>query len=206
MNDSSTGGFIGQLDPLPLNDAALDDLLQQLVVGVTGLSGSLVRPRWQWPISGPNIPPTQPPPDTDWCSIGVMNLIPHDYPYEGHQGGGDGSDLQISWETLDVMASFYGPNCRGNASTLRAGLYISQNRESLIQFGIKLREAGAITVVPDLVNVQWINRCDIPLVFDREIHRTYPILNLQSAQGGITTDAPAIPITDVIIVTNPMPV
>jgi hypothetical protein len=204
--DSSTGGYIQQTNALPLNDAALDDLLQQLVVGITGLSGAYVRPRWQRPSGDPNTPPTQPPANVDWCSIGILNQIPHDYPYQLHIGEGSGHDIQVTWETLDAMASFFGPNCRSNASTLRAGLYISQNRESLLPAGIKLREAGTVTLVPDLVNVQWINRCDLPIVFDREIVRTYPILHLESVQGGIVTDSTAPLVTDrILVINNPTP-
>jgi uncharacterized protein YaaQ len=206
VNDSSTGGFLRQTNALPLNDAALDAVLQQLVVGVTGLPGSLVRPRWQRPDTDPNTPPTQPAVNVDWCSIGILNQIPHDFPYEYHTGDGDGYDTQVTWETLDVMASFYGPNCRNNAAVLRSGLYINQNRESLISYGIKLREAGTMTLVPDLVNVQWLSRCDLTIILDREIIRVYPILNLESVQGGISTDSETPLLSNKIIVTNPMPV
>jgi hypothetical protein len=202
-NTSATGGFIAQQDVLPLNDATLDDVLQQLVVGITGLPGAYVRPRWQRPDSDPNTPPTQPRLDVDWCSIGVMSQETTDYPYDFHDGRGMGSTMQMSWEVLDILASFFGPNCRGNAATLRAGLYVAQNRESLIPYGIKLREAKMITLVPDMVNVQWISRCDLPIVMDREIHRTYPIVNLESVQGSISTDSPNPLLTDAIVVTNP---
>jgi len=49
----------------PLMDAALDAVFQALVVGITGLPGTLVRPRWQ------PVPPTQPSVTTNWAAIGV---------------------------------------------------------------------------------------------------------------------------------------
>lgn len=202
MNDSSTGGFLQQSDTLPFNDSLLDDVLQQLITGVTGLPGTLVRPRWQRPDTDPNTPPTQPAPNIDWCSVGVVHQTPFDYPYEYHVSAGTGNSVQVSWEELDVLASFFGPNCRGNASTLRAGLYLSQNREGLLSTLIKLTNVGIATIVPDIVNVQWISRCDLPMAFTREIRRTYPIRNIKSVQGGISADIDPL-LTNKILVTPP---
>src|SRR4051812_9766277 len=47
-NDSSTGGYLSPVvASSALQDAALDALLQQMVAGITGLPGNMVRPRWQ---------------------------------------------------------------------------------------------------------------------------------------------------------------
>jgi hypothetical protein len=56
------------------NDDALVGVLHDMVVGVTGLPASLVRPRWQ-----PQ-PPTQPSVSTAWCAIGITRYEPYDYP------------------------------------------------------------------------------------------------------------------------------
>jgi hypothetical protein len=200
-NTSATGGPLLQSNAVPLNDAALDDLLQQLVVGVTGLPGTLVRPRWQRPSSNPNAPPTQPPPDTDWASIGIVQQETHDYPFEYQVGAGDGYTVQVTWETIEVLASFFGPNCRSNASTLRAGMYISQNREILVPVAIKLREVGVVRLIPDLVNMQWISHCDVSMILDREIHRNYAIENLVSAEVDFSVDESPL-MTAKVVVSN----
>lgn len=175
-NDSSTGGFIPPAgSPAPLTDAALDALFQQLVVGVTGLAGDMVRPRWQ------PIVPKQPDPSTNWCAIGVTDIAPDDYPSEVHSGAGNGSDTQSDHESITVIASFYGPNALANAKQLRSGLYVAQNRETLVAANINLIEAKRLVQAPDLVNEQWVKRWDMTIVFRRQSVYIYPILNILSA-------------------------
>lgn len=174
-NDSSTGGFIPPApSPAPLADAALDALFQQLVVGITGLPGNMVRPRWQ------PVVPKQPDPPTNWCAIGVTLVQPDDYLSEIHGDGGNGSDTQTDHESITVVASFYGPNAMANAKQLRSGLYVAQNRDTLAAAGLNLKEARQLTQAPDLVNEQWIRRWDLTIVFRRKSTYTYPILNILS--------------------------
>lgn len=179
-NDSSTGGYLVGIGAPPLQDAALDALLQQVVVGLAMLTGDMVRPRWQ-----PTVP-KQPEPNIDWCAIGVTEFAPIDYPGEEHVSAGNGSDTFVRWEQLTVLASFYGPNGNGNASTLRDGLYIARNRDALTAAGMDLVDAGAVTAAPDFVNQQWIRRYDVPIRLRRKVQRTYPILNMLSAPTSIT--------------------
>ena len=182
-NDSSTGGYLSPVAPSSAQfDAALDAVLQPLVAGITGLPGNMVRPRWQAAV------PKQPEPGTDWAAIGITTIDPADYPAEWHDGTGGGSDTQQAWEEFTVLASFYGPNGMGNASLLRRGVYVPQNREALQLAGIDVVEAGTITAAPDLVNQQWIRRYDIPLRLRRKVQTTYPVLNIASADDVIVTD------------------
>lgn len=182
-NDSSTGGFLPGTDVSAPADDALDDLLQQTVAGITGLDGSLVRPRWQ------PVVPKQPEPGTDWCAIGVTRFDPMDYPIEEHDGTDPGSSTLTHWEEFTLLASFYGPHGQGNARRLRDGLYLSQNREALISNGIDLVDAGELLAVPDLVNEQWVKRYDLPIRMRTSAERLYPILNLLSADDTIVTDS-----------------
>jgi len=133
-NDSSTGGYLVPSSPPPLEDSALDAILQGVVVGITGLPGTMVSPRWQPVVR------KQPEAVVDWCAIGVVSETPEFSAYTRHWPGepsdpddraGQGYDEQIRHETLEVMASFYGPNSRGNANMFRAGLAVAQNREAL---------------------------------------------------------------------------
>ena len=59
----------------PLEDDALDAVLQAMVVGITGLSGDLVRSQWQV------VSPKQPERYTNWCAIGVLTSTPDDNPW-----------------------------------------------------------------------------------------------------------------------------
>jgi hypothetical protein len=181
-NDSSTGGFISPVSS-SVFDAALDAVLQQTVVGITGLSGDLVRPRWQ------TIVPKQPEPGVNWCAIGVASLDGTDYPAEFHDGTGAGQDIQQVWDSLTALASFYGPQAMLNANVLRRGLYVAQNREAMQAQGIDLIEAVTITASPDLVNQQWVRRFDLPIRLRRKVQSTCPIRNIVSADDFIVTDS-----------------
>src|SRR5450830_286484 len=100
-DDSSTGGYLAPGGATPVDDAALDAVLQGFVAGVTGLPGSLVRPRWQ-----PTVP-KQPPLDANWCAIGVTDTDPDAVPTILHNGAGNGVDNLYRNEVITVLASFY---------------------------------------------------------------------------------------------------
>lgn len=188
MNDSSTGGYLAPSGTPPLADAGLADAFQAMVVGITGLPGKMVRPRWQ-----PD-PPPQPEASIDWCAIGVQVLDIENGPYIAHDGSGDGSDTVTQWETVEALASFYGPAGQVNAIRLRGGLAVPQNCEALLADGIVFVEARRITQANALVNQTWVPKYDLALTFRRQVTRTYPILNLLSAEGtigdGIAPDQP----------------
>jgi hypothetical protein len=181
-NTSATGGYIAGTGAV-VEDSALDAIFQAAVVGITGLPGAMVRPRWQ------RVVPKQPEPDTDWCAIGVTASDTTDYPVEQHVGTGDGSDDFQKWEELDLLASFYGTNAASFCSLLRDGLYVTQNREVLQAGGIDLIEVGRRITAPDLVNQQWIRRFDLPIRFRRKVERSFPVLNILSAPDSIATDS-----------------
>ena len=184
INDSASGGFLAPADILTPDGDGLDDALQALVAGVTGLDPTLVRPRWQ------PTPPQQPERDVTWAAVGVQSQAPDDNPYEAHDPTGEGVDHVQRHETLAVMVSFYGPQSQAVAGILRDGLFIGQNREAASALGLRLVEVGALARVPSLVNTIWLNRVDVPVTFRRQVNRTYPIRNLLSAVGTIQSDAP----------------
>ena len=157
---------------LPVEDADFDTVLQQLVVGLTGLPGNLVRPRWQ------PVPPIQPEPTVNWCAIGVLAITPNDGPQITHNplgGAGQGVDTVDRHETIDVLASFYGPQGMSYAAILRDGLGVPQNVEGLLAVGMAFTDAGVSRQAPELVNQQWIRRQDIALRFRRHLQRSYAI-------------------------------
>jgi hypothetical protein len=222
-NDSSTGGPLSPIGPVqpigsgpvqfvgsgpvtpygagtpaPLEDDALDNFFQALVVNLTGLAGQWVRPRFQ-----PN-PPALPPVGTNWAAIGVMPDSKADtYPYVGHRGSGNGADMLIQHEELQVLASFYGPNAKANAGVLRDGLMIAQNREILFVNQMSLVSVGTATRAPEMIKNLWLNRWDLPLVIRRGIDRVYPVRNIESLDITLTVETAAGTIVDTITPTAP---
>ena len=204
-NDSSTGGYLQPTSAAPAEDDALDNILQQLVVGITGLPGSLVRPRWQ------PVMPKMPEPSVDWCAIGVTQEDPLDHGAQWHIGrdtsgtNPNGYSVSLDWVVITVLASFYGPNARGNATLLRSGLLIAQNREALTGTGISLLERpGVLRFVPQIENEQTWRRVDIEMRFNRAIQRTWAIDDLLDAHGDLLTDRPDSQTFETPSSTNPL--
>jgi len=178
-NTSATGGYL-QRTNAPVTQAQLEDAVQSLIQGVTGIPPDLIRPRWQ-----PE-PPNQPPAGTDWAAFGIIERETTGFPYISHANGG--SSTLYRWPILSLMVSVYGPNAEDNAEDLRDACYIAQNFEQLNLLGIRLIEAGSVTMVPDLINVQYINRADMRIRLATEQTRTYAIKDIVSADGTITAD------------------
>lgn len=184
-NDSSTGGYLAPVDAQPpQDDSALDAIFQQLVVGVSGLPGSLVRPRWQ-----PTVP-KQPEPSVTWCAIGVMDTTPDAGPAIRHNSDGDGSDTYQRHEDIEVLCSFYGPAAKGYAQLFVDGLCIPQNIEQIKALGMAFVSTSSIRTAPDFMNEQWIRRYDVTAHFRRMVAHTYAVLNLLSAKPDYHSDNP----------------
>ncbi len=168
MSDSSTGGVLLPEGGTPTlaSDDPFDDFLQALVVGVTGMRGSLVRPRWQ-----PE-PPSEPEADTDWCAIGVTGEAPDGglpvITHVGTEDAGLGADFVQVNDTASILASFYGPGARGNAAALRMGLMVPQNREVLQRANMGLvGMPGEARFIPAIVSLQTQRRVDVPFEIRR---------------------------------------
>ena len=182
-NSSNVAGFLQPTSTPPVEDLALDTLLQTIIVGIVGLSGSLVRPRWQ------NPPPQQPAITVDWCAVGIIDEDSDDYPKIMHRPAGDGSDELLRNETISVLASFYGPNCRGNAKILRDGIYVAQNRDAIRAAGFEVTLATRLVGAPELVGQQWVRRSDLSFTLQRTVSRTFNVFNILSASGQLTPDS-----------------
>lgn len=178
QHSSATGGPLPQANTTT-TDEQLENVLMDTVAGILNLPHTLVRPRWQ-----PR-PPKQPEPNVNWASVGIMSRAATDFPYIKHFPGGP--DRLTRWGTLDVMVSLFGPACQELAEQLRDGFYIDQNREQLGAIGVKMIEATNMTAVPDLFNMQWINRFDLTIRFARAVDREYNVLDIASSEGTIAT-------------------
>jgi hypothetical protein len=190
-NTSATGGVLSPLGTLPFDDVDLDAVFQILVTGITGLDGSLVRPRWQVSV------PIQPEPNINWCAIGVSSVEQSAGPWLVYDAP---SNTELYWdhEGLTVLASFYGPNSQSFMRLLRAGLNVPQNTESLLPYMIRYVGCGPIRTMPELVNQQWIRRQDISLEFRRKVIMTYGIENILISEINLIDDTGKV--NDVIIV------
>ena len=179
-NTSATGGFLQPTSPPALEDDALAIALQATVAGITGIDGTLVRPRWQ------ATPPQQPEAQVDWCGIGVLNEEPEGNMVMQHDPSGDGFSVSYQNVILEVMASFYGPNAGGYANILREGLLVTQNRDAMKALNLNLvGEPGGTKKAPVMVNNRWLNRTDISFRIRHLITRTWAIENIIAAGGTI---------------------
>lgn len=184
-NDSASGGYLLPTDTV-IDDQALQDLLQGAVVGITGLPGPMVRPRWQ------TDPPPLPAVGADWAAIGAISFDTEGNAYIEHldeEDSGLGTDELTNWEAFDVIVSFYGPNAQRSAGRFRDGIQVPQNREALWTNGnIVYVDARGPENLPDLRNDQWVQRYDIRARFRRAVSRTYTVRNLVEASGTIQAD------------------
>lgn len=190
-NDSTRAGYLVPTTG-PLTEQELEDALTAMVAGITGLPGKMVRPRWQ-----PK-PPKQPEHTVNWCAVGVPDEDHDRFSAVLHDPRGEGQDILITWETLNVLASFYGPSARDLACRLRDGLYIEQNRATLRQAGIAVGEVGRMVKIPELVNNYWVRRVDLPLVLRNESRRTFAVRHIVCGSVTVETD------TGLIVQTTPM--
>lgn len=185
--DSSEQGAIPPApSPAPLQGQALDRFFQQWISVLCGLDGALVRPSWQ---SEAPIIPSQ---ATAWASFKVSVTQSDVYPAFVHNSAGEGSDTLQRHETLEVNVTFYDLGVDGQADNLAAilrdGTAVFQNCEILTQNNFGFVEAGDLVSVPVVMKARWQYRVDIKLVVRRIVERTYPVLNLESADGTLNTD------------------
>jgi len=187
-NDSSTGGYlVPATSPAPLEGQALNRFLQQVFVGITSIDGTLVRPRWQ------TEPPVIPAFGTDWMAFGIVHRKGDDFASNVHTATGNGADSVYRQEILTILCTFYGPNADNNASLLREGLFVPQNREVLQLNNFGLVEVGESVSVPDLIKDRWTYRADMRIRLRRSILRTYPVLNILSAEVTVDSDPYTVP-------------
>lgn len=187
--------FPGYLAPAvtspPLEGEQLQDFFHDVIAGVSGLDGKFVRPRWLTEPS--NIPAA----GTAWCAFGIMNKPADTFAYLKDLSTDDnpqaGSTLQRQ-QTLNVLCSFYDLGSSGLADQLagqtRDGLAVPQNLEVLLANGFAFVNADEPQPVPSLLKERWLYRVDLPLVFRRQIDRTYAVPTIESSDIDLITDVP----------------
>lgn len=197
MSDSSTGGFITPVSTTgELNDDALTDFLQSVVVGIVGLPGNLVRPRWQ-----PE-PPGSPATGTNWAAVGVMSSKPDTFAYVIHHPGFDATYRQ---DILEICCTFYGPNSRGNCNLLSMGFQIEQNLEQFQLNNFSFISCDSPIYTAELDNNLWVPRVDLTFRLRRAQIYHYPILDLAGSQVQVQDDTNSVNAAANVKVTTELP-
>ena len=180
--DSRVAGYLSPITAAAYDDA-LDDFLHQVIVGLTGLAGSLVRPRWQHePLQRPEF-------SVNWCSFGLTRAEVDPFAYEHHDPSGEGPTIIERDEILTYGHSFYGPNAHALAERFRDGFEVSQNRDALSSFGLGLVEVQEASKVPSILAERWVLKIDVPVLYRRRTRRSYPVFTIKSAGIELVTES-----------------
>ena len=170
-----------------LDDDAFHDFFHDYVMGITGLAGALIVPRWQ--PDPPNISDFE----SNWCAFGITDFKSDVFAAEIQKIG----YCEIHrHEIVQFMLSFYGKNSTGYARLFRDGVQLSQNHEILSANSMGLVETGDLTNAPAFIKERWQRRIDLPFSIRRQIIRTYPILEIMKADITFTDGIVPIVITN----------
>lgn len=177
-NSSATGGYLLPTNPI-LDGQALKDFIHDFLVGLTAIDNTLVRPAFQRnPIPAPDI-------DIDWLAFNISERRITNVSGLFYIGE---TLSQLIYEDLDVVCYFYGTDSTLNASIARDAVRIGQNREVLFLNGFGLRGTSDIRYMPEFINEQFHDRCDVTITLTREIVKNYEILSVESAEGSLAAE------------------
>ena len=181
---SATGGYLlpsgsttGSVFPKKLT---LQEFLQTILVGISGIQGDLVRPKEQ--INPPKMPDIL----TNWIAFHVNESVPDANAYNGLNSAGQSQSQRQ--ERLELALSIYGPDSFEISRVVRDGLWVQQNLELMRAYGMGLVEVSRIIHMPELINERWFQRFDMSVFLNMETLRTYRVLPLESANGIIATN------------------
>ena len=187
MASTTPGVLLPVVPSPPLQNQGLNRFIQQWLVSLIGIDPTLMRPAWQPEPS--NIPAAA----VAWGAFRISKTSSDTFPAFVHDGTNNGRDQLQRHELLDVLVSMYDLGTNGQAdfyaAMLRDGMAVAQNREVLTTAGMNLLAVGDLTTVPSLLKQRWLYRVDLSLQLARIVTRTYDVLNVESLDGDLLTDA-----------------
>lgn len=193
-NSSSAPGFLAPLSE-PLFDDPLADFLHGFFVGLTGLDGTMVRPRWQ-----PE-PPNMPDFTDNWLAFGINRIQEDDFAYQGEDPHDRQQDVVERDQILTVLCSFYGPQGMRIAHRMSVGVQLAQNRTYLASQQITVIDVQDAFNIPALLKEKWVPRVDRSMRLRRRAGWTFGIRTVESAQAQLDNEVYITP----IVVTPPTP-
>ncbi len=172
MGDSATGGYISP-SGMVAYDQTLETVFHAFITGLTSLSGTLVRARWQ------REPPPMPAVGINWCAFAIQSIKTDAGPYFIQH---DDSLTVVRHETFELSLTFYGDQGQSIANIFKDSLAIPQNIDQLKNYKIKYASCSEITTAADLLNNQYVHRYDLVATFRRSTERSFAVKTFKSFQ------------------------
>jgi len=170
--------------PTPLATDPLHDFFQEWIAGLTGIAGTLVRPRWQ-----PD-PPNIPAETVNWIAFAIQRGDSETNAVELVDPADATTSQFRNHRILELKLSFYGPAAMDVGQLFIDGAQIAQNREILSTNSFGFMRATRLISVPELVKNKWYQRADLSAYVRQQIVRTYAVPSILSAHGTVYTDHP----------------
>jgi hypothetical protein len=168
-------------NPFP-DGLTLTQFLQMVLVGISGLPGANVRPKWQVQ------QPTNPPVDVNWIGFGVDISSPDANAYFASDATDPLKSNMQRHVGIELGCSIYGPDALETYDILVDGFQVPQNRYALFDNDMGFVEVLPGRKVPELINELWYNRVETSIILRRERERSYGVPRILSASGVIYTD------------------
>lgn len=179
---SNIPGFLTPTsNPVLPGGLTLTQYIQAMIVGVTNINGTLVRPKWQI------APPKQPDIATNWIAFGIQILTPDQLAYVGLLDDASSAASFQRQVLLQIDCGFYGSSAMENILIFQDAFQIQQNLDYLRAAKMGYRQITPAIRGPDLVNGRWVERLETSLYLTWQVQRTYAILSLESAEGTLHT-------------------
>lgn len=159
----------------------LTQFIQTVLVGLSGLPGNFVRPRWQIE------PPKQPDVNVNWMGFGIDVNTPDANAYVW-TARDNASLYSQRMEALDIGCTIYGPEALEIYELLRDGFQITNNLAALTNAKMGFVEVTTARKVPELFDGRFYNRVQASVILRREVQRIYAVPTLLSASGTVYTD------------------
>jgi len=178
--------YLAALQPGVLDDDALTDFIQSWLVGITGLPGQYVRPRWQ------QEPPEIPPNNVTWMEFGIRGRARDFDAFVTHFAAttnpvAPAYELVFRSEGLDVDCIIYGPNSDAVTTAMAGATKVEQNLWPLAAQGIRFGSMGDPIAAPEKIKQKWVRRNDIRVSLRRAVSLRYPVQDLESVQVTVAT-------------------